>query len=167
VGAVITLGAGGAGAVVASLPRPSRRAVALGIAAPVIAIGVLILVDVVTGGGAHLTKSVINANGSGDLADVVRRRFEGSFSSLKNPGRLIVFLIGVAAVVWLAAHRARLLDGLPRGLSAALIGAWFAVAVGAIANDSGPLILEIGAIFLLLGTGYARSRPRIPVQRSG
>ncbi|HEX4734719.1 MAG TPA: hypothetical protein VH247_09920 [Thermoleophilaceae bacterium] len=165
VGAVITLGAGGAAAVIASLPRPSRRAVALGIAAPVIAIGALILIDVVTGGGAHLTKSVINANGSGDLADVVRRRFEGSFSTLKKPGWLVAFVIGVAAVVWLAARRERLLEALPRALSAALIGVWFAVVVGTISNDSGPLILEIGAIFLLLGTGYARSRPRIPVER--
>jgi hypothetical protein len=39
--------------------------------------------------------------------------------------------------------------------------------VGTIANDSGPLILVIGAIFLLLGTGYARSRPGIPVNRAG
>jgi hypothetical protein len=167
VGAVVTLGAGGAAAVIASLPRPSKRAIVVGVAAPAIAIGVLILIDVVTGGGAHLTKSVINANGSGDLADVVRRRFEGSVSTLGKPGWLVVFVMGVAALVALAAGRERVLEGLPQALSAALIGAWFAVVVGTIANDSGPLILVIGAIFLLLGTGYARSRPGIPVKRPG
>jgi hypothetical protein len=168
VGAVITLGAGGAAAVIASLPEPpSRRVIALGIAAPVAAIGALILLDVITGGGAHLTRSVLHAHGSGDLADVVRRRFEGSFSTLKKPGWLIAFVIAVGAVIWLAARRRRLLDGVPRLLGAALIGIWFAVVIGAISNDSGPLILEIGAIFLLLSTGYARSRPQAPVDPAG
>ena len=160
VGAVITLGAGGAAAVVASLPGgPSRRAVALGIAAPVAALVLLIAIDLVTGGGAHLTRSVLHANGSGDLLDIVDRRFSGSFASLKKPGWAIAFVIAVTIVVWLAVRSRRLLDGIPRELGAGLIGAWFAVVVGALSNDSGPLILEIGAIFLLLGTGYARCRP--------
>jgi hypothetical protein len=102
---------------------------------------------------------VLHAHGSGDLADVVRRRFEGSFSTLKKPGWAVAFAIALLAVVWLAARRSRLLAGLPRPLAAGLVGAWFAVVVGAISNDSGPLILEIGAIFLLLATGYVRCRP--------
>jgi hypothetical protein len=40
------------------------------------------------------------------------------------------------------------------------VGAWFAVVVGAASNDSGPLILEIGAVMLLLGAGYVRALPR-------
>jgi hypothetical protein len=165
VGAVITLAAGGAAAAIASLPtRPSRRTIALGIAAPALAVGALILLDVVTGGGAHLTKSVVDANSSGDLVDVARRRFEGSFSTLKKPGWLVAFVLALTAVVWLAARRKRLLAGLPRPFAAGLVGAWFAVVVGAISNDSGPLILDIGAIFLLLGTGYAQSRPRHAVK---
>ncbi|HEX6713993.1 MAG TPA: hypothetical protein VF066_11420 [Thermoleophilaceae bacterium] len=161
VGAVITLGAGGAAAVIAALQeRPSRRLIALGIAAPVAALGALIVVDLVTGGGAHLTRSVLHAQESGDLVDVVRRRFEGSFSTLRKPGWAAAFVLALMAVIWLAARRERLLAGLPRPLAAALIGTWFAVVIGAISNDSGPLILDIGAIFLLLGTGYARARPQ-------
>jgi hypothetical protein len=165
VGAVITLGAGGAAAVIASLPgTPSRRTIVLGIAAPVAALVALILVDLITGGGAHLTRSVLHANGGGDLVDVVKRRFEGSFSNLKKPGWLIAFVIAVTAVVWLAARRRRLLEGVPKLFGAGLIGAWFAVVIGALSNDSGPLILEIGAIYLLLATGYVRSRPGTPVR---
>jgi hypothetical protein len=164
VGAVITLGAGGAAAVIASLPgTPSRRTIAVGIAAPIAAVAALVLVDLITGGGAHLTRSVLDANGSGDLVDVVRRRFEGSFSSLKKPGWAVAFVLALAAVVWLAAQRERLLDGVPKLFAAGLIGAWFAVVIGALSNDSGPLMLEIGAIYLLLATGYARSRPGMPV----
>jgi hypothetical protein len=168
VGAVITLGAGGAAAVIASLPeRPSRRVIALGVAAPIAAIGALILLDVVTGGGAHLTRSVLHAHNAGDLVDVVRRRFEGSFSTLKKPGWAVASGFALAAVVWLALRRRRLLQRLPRPLAAGLVGAWFAVVIGAIANDSGPLIAVIGAILLLLATGYARSRPQTAVDPAG
>jgi hypothetical protein len=160
VGAVITLGAGGAAAVIASLPGPrSRRAIAFGIAAPIAALLLLIVIDIVSGGGAHLTRSVLNANGSGDLVDVVHRRFSGSFSTLKKPGWAIAFALSLGAVVWLAARRRKLLDRVPYQFAAGLIGAWFAVVVGTLANDSGPLILDIGAIFLLFATGYARSGP--------
>jgi hypothetical protein len=161
VGAVITLGAGGAAAVLASLPtRPSRRAIALAIAAPVVAVGVLILIDLVSGGGAHLTRSVLHAHGSGDLADVVRRRFEGSFSTLKKPGWAAAFVIAVGVVIWLAVRREHFLRSAPRELGAGLIGAWFAVVVGAASNDSGPVILIIGAVCLLMGASYAGCFPR-------
>ena len=168
VGAVITLGAGGAAAVIASLPGgPSRRVVAIGLATPIAGLLVLIAIDLATGGGAHLTRTVLHAHGSGDLADVVRRRFSGSFSSLGKPGWLIAFVVAVTAVVWLALRRKRLVQGVPGELVAGLTGAWFAVVAGALANDSGPLILEIGAIFLLLGTGYARSRPTSGIEPAG
>jgi hypothetical protein len=171
VGAVITLGAGGAAAVVASLSGgPSRRAIALAIAAPVLALGALILIDVVTGGGAHLSRSVVNAHGSGDLVDVARRRVTGSVSTLANPAWTVASTLALAAVVWLAARRRRLLDGLPQPLGAGLVGAWFATVAGTISNDSGPLMLIIGAISLLLAIGYARSRPRAvnrPVRQLG
>jgi hypothetical protein len=161
VGAVITLGAGGAAAVVASLPgRPSLRAIALGIVAPVAAIGVLILIDLVTGGDAHLTRSVLHAQSAGDVGDVIRRRFTGSFTTLANPGWAVAFALAVAAMAWLAARQHKLRDGVPRSLAAGAIGGWFAVLIGTLANDSGPLILVIGAILLLLATGYARCGPR-------
>ena len=54
-----------------------------------------------------------------------------------------------------------------RLLALAMIGAFAAVIAGTLGNDSGPLILEIGAIFLLLSTGYARSRPRLAVDPPG
>jgi hypothetical protein len=168
VGAVITLGAGGAAAVIASLPEPpSRRIVALGIAAPVAALGALIVLDLVTGGGAHLTRSVLHAQGSGDLVDVVRRRFEGSFTTLGKPGWAIASVLALTAVVWLAARRQRLLEGVPRPFAAGLVGAWFAVVIGTVSNDSGPLILVVGAIFLLLGASYARCGPRAAVEQPG
>jgi hypothetical protein len=161
VGAVITLGAGGAAAVIASLSaRPTRRTIALGVAAPIVAVGALIVIDLVAGGGAHLTRSVLQAQGSGDLADVVRRRFQDSFSSLGKPGWAIAFALALASFVWLAVRGRRALAALPRPFAAGLVGAWFAGVVGAAANDSGPLILEISAILLILAYAYAVSPQR-------
>jgi hypothetical protein len=161
VGAVITLGAGGAAAVIASLPQsPTRRTVALAVAAPALALAALIVLDLATGGGAHLTRTVLHANGSGGVVDVIRRRFEDSFTSLGRPARAAAFALALVAIVWLATRGRRVLAAFPRPFAAGLIGAWFATVVGALANDSGPLILEIGAILLLLAFAYATARPR-------
>ncbi len=161
VGAVVTLGAGGAAAVIASLPgRPSRRAIAFGVAAPVAGVLALVLLDLATGGNGHLTRSVVHSHGSGNLADVARRRFDGSRASLHTPGWIAAFVIALTAVAWLASRWRSMLEQVPRPLAAGLAGAWVATVVGALANDSGPLILEIGAIFLLLAREYAVVQPK-------
>lgn len=158
VGAVITLGAGGAAAVIASLPtRPTRRTIALGIAAPVAAVIALVVLDLVTGGNGHLTRSVVHSHGSGNLADVARRRFDSSFANLGKPGWAIVSAAAVIAIVWLASRARAAFARIPRPFAAGLTGAWFATVIGAIANDSGPLILVIGTVFVLLGYAYARA----------
>jgi hypothetical protein len=158
VGAVIALGGGGAAAALAaSGARPSRRALAFAVTAPLLAVGVLILLDVVTGGSSHLSRSVVDANGSGDLWDVLRRRFEGSVSGLTKPGQGLVFAISVAGLGWMAWHWRSILtpvQGIP-AFRAGLIGAFAAVVAGALGNDSGPLIAEIGAVLLGLAVGYA------------
>ena len=72
VGAVITLGAGGAAAVVASLPGgPSRRALALAVIVPLVAVAALIGLDLLIGGGAHLTRTVSSSSGPGDFFQVL------------------------------------------------------------------------------------------------
>jgi hypothetical protein len=168
VGAVITLGAGGAAAVVASLStQPSRRTVALAIAAPLVAVVALAVIDLATGGNGHFTRSVLHAHGSGDLGDIAKRRFDTSFSNLDKPGWAIAFVLAIVAIVWLATRGRHGLGAVPRPFRAGLVGAWFATVVGALANDSGPLILEIGAIYLLLARIYAAERPRLSSSRAG
>jgi hypothetical protein len=83
---------------------------------------------------------------------------------LRKPGQAAAFAIAVALVVLLAVYRERLLGRLAdvRGgqlMRAGLTGAFFAVVVGALSNDSGPLILEIGAVLLTLAAAYAWARP--------
>jgi hypothetical protein len=165
VGGVITLAAGGADAVLASLPGgPSRRAVALAVLAPVAGVLALIGLDVVTGSGAHLTGSVVHAKSPGDLLDVAFRRFRISFGGLKTGTTPISVGIAIALLVYGTVKRETVLaplDDVPggRAFRAGLAGAVGATSIGALANDSGPVIVLIGTLGLLLATAYVRGRP--------
>lgn len=167
VGGVITLGAGGAAAVVAALAaggRLTRRALAIAVLAPVLALAALVAVDLATGGGAHLTRSVIEADEPGDLVDIVERRFRISFGGIASGTAPVSVGFAVLLLIAGGVLRRRLLEPLEDapGLRAAVIGAWFATVVGALANDSGPVIVLIGTCGLLLTVGYAHGRPVMP-----
>ena len=172
VGGVVTLGAGGAAAVGAALlyqrGHLGRRALAMAVAAPALAIGLLILVDVVTGGGAHLTRSVIEADEPGDLFDIVERRFRISFGGVASGTAPVSVGIAVLLLAAGAVWRERVLRPLAAApaLRAAVVGAWFATVTGALANDSGPLILLIGTAGLLLAVAYAHGGPAITAPSS-
>jgi hypothetical protein len=157
VGASIMIAAGTAAAAVAALgERPGKARLVLVAAAPVVAVGALALLDIATGGDAHFTRSVLDAGGLGELADIAQRRVELSYRSLTRGIIGILVAIAVIALVWGVRSRRRLLAPLERwpGLSAGLIGAFVAVVAGALSNDSGPMILLIGTSYLGLAAGY-------------
>jgi hypothetical protein len=163
VGGVITLGAGGAAAVVMSLPGgPTRRAVALAVIVPLFAVGALVGLDLLTGGGAHLSRTLSSASGPGDLAQVVIRRLRLSVAGLTKGTTPVSVGIALALLVYGVVRRRDLLRPLagPReqAFRAGLVGAFFATAAGALANDSGPMIVLIGTGALLLALGYAHGR---------
>jgi hypothetical protein len=169
VGSVFTIGAGAGGAVLASLGRrPSRRAVLVACVVPILGIGALILLDLVTSGGAHLTRTVLHNNGVGDLLDIVKRREIISVSGLKRLSTLATVLLGVALMVFAVRRRDEVFEPLRDypAFMAGIWGAFFATVIGSLTNDSGPLMFEVGFLMLLMATGYARSRPvpaRVPV----
>jgi hypothetical protein len=167
VGGVITLGAGGAAAVVMSLPRgPTPKAIALAIIVPILAVGALILLDLAIGGGAHLTRTLSSSSGPGDLGKVILRRWRLSTAGLGHGSLPFVIAAFVALLVLGVVKRRQLLAPLSgereRPFRAAIVGGFFAVVIGALANDSGPMIVMIGTVALLLTLGYVRSdtRPR-------
>ena len=73
VGAAITFPAGGAAVVIAALGLPRSKAM-LVIAAPVVALIALVAIDLVLGGDAHLSRSVLAAGGLDELGNVFERR---------------------------------------------------------------------------------------------
>jgi hypothetical protein len=162
VGAAIVLPLGAAVAAAAVAARRRRVALAI-VAAPLAALALLALVDLVSGAEAHLTRSVLDAGGLGDLAKVAQRRLQLSSHSFTRP-IVFVFLPLVLAVAAMAVARRDLLaawlDGRP-SMRAGLIGALAATLVGTLANDSGALLLEIGTAYLLVfvGLAWAESQP--------
>jgi hypothetical protein len=160
---VFPIGAAVAAAVIAARGRSGALLV---IAAPFAVLALLALIDLVTGANAHLTRSVLDAGGLGDLADVAQRRLQLSAHSFARPV-LLVFLPVVAILVGLAIWQRQRLAGWLRGspaMRAGLIGAVAATAVGTLANDSGALLLEIGTAYLLVFIGFSWSESA-PVAR--
>jgi len=166
VGAAIVFPVGAAVAA-AAIAAGGRRSVLLVIAAPFAVLAALALIDLASGANAHLTRSVLDAGGLGDLSNVAQRRLQLSAHSFARPV-LLIFLPVVAALAALAIWRRDLLrawlGGVP-ALRAGLLGALAATAVGTLANDSGALLLEIGTAYLLVFAGYAWAESRTP--RSG
>ena len=98
VGGVITLGAGGRRLrCLASLggaePASNRHRLPV----PVAAVLALIGLDLVTGGGAHLTRVVSHGGGSGGLLDVVKRRSVISWRGLRDTTVLVICILGAIA----------------------------------------------------------------------
>ena len=164
VGAAIVLPVGAAVAV-ATLPTSGgigtrrRRALALAlvIAAPLSVLALLAFIDLVSGGNAHLTRSVLDAGGAGDLADVAQRRLELSahdFAQAAGNPLFWIVMVGIAV----AATRLRRIDAWLRPVPAVrsgLIGACAAVAAGVLVNDSGATFLTLGALALGAALAFA------------
>ena len=147
----------GAAAAAAAIAARRRRTALLIVALPIVIVALLALIDLGSGANAHLTRSVLDAGGLGDLADVAQRRLQLSAHSF---GRPIVFvflplIIALAAAAVVQRDRLRAWVSDRPAMRAGLIGAVAATLVGTLANDSGALFLEVGAAYLLVFTGFA------------
>jgi len=124
---------------------------------PLIVLALLALADLVTGANSHFTRSVLDAGGLHSLGDTAQRRLEQTARSFVRPILLIMLPVVaiLAAAAWL--RRATLAEWLREvpAMRAALIGAVVATIVATLANDSGALLLEIGAAYLLVFLGWA------------
>jgi hypothetical protein len=157
VGAAIVFPVGAAVAAVTVAGHGRRSAALAVVAAPFAVLALLALIDLVSGANAHLTRSVLDAGGLGDLADVAQRRLQLSAHSFSRPVLLAFLPVVVAAATLAYARRDRLrawLEG-RQAMRAGLIGALAATVIGTLANDSGALLLEIGTAYLLVFTGFA------------
>ncbi|HET7417385.1 MAG TPA: hypothetical protein VFJ61_07175 [Solirubrobacterales bacterium] len=157
VGAAIVFPVGAAAAAVAIAGRGRRSALLIVIVAPLLVLALLALVDLLSGANAHLTRSVLDAGGLGDLGDVAQRRLQLSAHSFGRPVLLAFLPVVLALAVFAYLKRDRLrawVHDVP-AIRAGLVGALAATVIGTLANDSGALLLEIGAAYLLVFTGYA------------
>ena len=121
------------------------------------------LADLVLGGGAHLTRSVLQAGGLDALGDVAERRLRLAATTFSTYWDAPVFiadaiLIVAGAVQWRTVRS--WFEGSPAAW-AGFAGAAAATAVGTLANDSGAVLLMIGSSLTSACAGYAwATRPR-------
>ncbi len=152
VGAAIVFPAGAAAAILA-LPGAlgRRRLVVAVVAAPVLGLALLGLLDLIFGGDSHLSRSVLEAGGSDELADVAERRLRQSARSFSVAIELNLFRVAVVAAIAGLVFSRRILGWLADVpfARAGFLGAAFSVALGVIANDSGAAIFAIGTLGLM------------------
>jgi hypothetical protein len=169
--AVIAFAPGGFGADVgAAIGIPIGAAVAIGvclgvrrtgllwvIVAPLGALAALVAIDLATGGNAHLTRSILDAGGLGNLGDVFQRRLELSAHSFSRYAQTVIFWIVLALIVAGLTQRRRIESwfGARRTAWAGFLGAIGATLAGTLANDSGALLLMIGAVLCAATAGVA------------
>jgi hypothetical protein len=134
-----------------------RRWILLVVLVPLVVLALLALADLLTGANSHFTRSVLDAGGLHSLGDTAQRRLEQTARSFVRPVLLIalpIVAIGVLVAVLRRATLANWVRDVP-AVRAALIGAVVATIVATLANDSGALLLEIGAAYLLVFLGWA------------
>jgi hypothetical protein len=132
-----------------------RIAAILGVA--LMALAAVALIDLVSGGNAHLTRSVLDAGGTGDLADIAQRRLELSAHDFAQAAASPLFWLLIAGVA-LSATQWRRIDAWLRPspmARAGVIGACAAVAVGVLVNDSGASFLVLGSLALGASLAFA------------
>ncbi len=137
-------------------------------AAPVLVLGLVAFVDLVSGGNAQLTRSVLDAGGASDLADIAQRRLELSADDFAQAAANPLFWLVIAGVCACVA-RWRRIDAWLRPAPparAGFLGACAAVAVGVLVNDSGATFLVLGTLALGASLAFAWAQAGTNSQKS-
>jgi hypothetical protein len=163
VGGVILVSAGAAIATAMLLPgQVTRRRALLVLLSPAAGLLALAALDLATAhGSGHYTGTVLHARSAGELRDVLARRYSAAWEELKNHAMPIATALALLCAALGLRCRERLLAptlGDPAWL-AALAGGLTAGVVGALSEDSGPLLLVVAVVALGCVVSYLWGRP--------
>ncbi len=138
-----------------------RRAIVL-LISPVAGLVVLAGIDLATAhGGGHFTGSILHVRSAGDLRDIIVRRYGAAWGELHNHAMPVATGLALLAGGLGVRRRGHLLapvDGDP-GWLAALSGGLAAGVVGALVEDSGPVLLVVAVFSLGCVLSYLWGRP--------
>jgi hypothetical protein len=168
VGGVILVSAGAAVATAMLLAgRVTRRRAMIVLISPVLGLVALAALDLATAhGSGHFTGSILHARSVGDLRDVLVRRYGAAWRELENHAMPIATAFAVVCAGLGLRRRDRLLapvESDPVWLSA-LAGGLAAGVVGALVEDSGPVLLVVAVFALGCVLAYLWGRPPLPVE---
>jgi len=123
----------------------------------------LAAVDLVGAGSTgHFSGSILHAHSASDVREVLVRRYEAAGRELTNGAMPLATLLALAATAGALRWRERLLapvQGDPAWL-AALCGGLTAGVVGALVEDSGPVLLVVAIFSLACVSCYLWAVPR-------
>jgi hypothetical protein len=163
VGGVVLVSAGTAVATTMLLGGAlTRRRVLLVMLAPVVGLVALAAIDLATAhGGGHFTGSVLHVRSAGDVRDILARRYGAAWDELRNHAMPFATALALLAGGWGVARRAHVCApvGADPGWMAALCGGLAAGVVGALSEDSGPVLLVVAVGTLGCVVGYLWGRP--------
>jgi hypothetical protein len=163
VGGVILVSAGTAIATVMLLPgQMTRRRALIVLLSPVAGLLALAALDLAFAhGSGHYTGTVLHAHSAGEVRDVLVRRYTAAWDELKNHAMPAATALALLCAALGLRRRERLLApvaGDPAWL-AALAGGLTAGVVGALSEDSGPLLLVVAVVALGCVIAYLWGRP--------
>jgi hypothetical protein len=163
VGGVILVSAGFAVATVMLLPGAvTRRRALIVLISPVLALVALAVLDLATAhGSGHYTGSILHARSAGDLRDVIVRRYKAAWDELHNHAMPLATAVALVYAAVGVRRRALLLAPVAqdRVWQAAFAGGLTAGVVGALVEDSGPLLLVVAVFTLGCVAAYLWGRP--------
>jgi hypothetical protein len=156
VGAAIAIPVGAAVAAASCLGGGRRRLLWV-ISVPIGVLVALGIADLLLGGNAHLTRSVLEAGGLDQVADVAERRLRLSAGNFRRYADTPMLWLCALAIVAAIAERRRIESWFVdrRTAWAGLAGAATATVVGALANDSGAVQLMVGTALCAATAGLA------------
>jgi hypothetical protein len=140
----------------------TRRRALIALATPLAALLALAAIDLATArGGGHFSGSILHARSAGEVRDLLVRRYTAAWDQLVDPPMLLATVLAACAAVLGLARRDRLLApvGCDPGFSAAFAGGLVAGVVGALVEDSGPLLLVEAVFTMACVAVYLAARP--------
>ncbi len=141
----------------------TRRRALLVLISPLAGLAALACIDLATAhGGGHFTGSLLHVRSAGDLRDIIVRRYGAAWDELRNQAMPVATALALVCSALFLRYRTRLLApvGGDPGWLAALSGGLAAGVVGALVEDSGPVLLVVAIFTLICVLGYLWGRPR-------
>jgi hypothetical protein len=155
--------AGTAVATVLLLPGAvTRKRALIVLISPVVGLVVLAAIDLTTAHGTgHYTGSVLHAHSAGEIRDIIVRRYTAAYDELIHGGMPFATALALVLSALAVRHHRRLLAPVDcdPGWLAALAGGLTAGVIGALSEDSGPVLLVVAVGTLGCVLSYLWGRP--------